>query len=100
MTDHNPFLLPSFPADQNEAGHGVLPVLSLPAVSVPAVASPNLTVSRRVRSGAAIDRLNRSALWFATTGRWMNRSFDPVGSEAIRESYGTAPATGGEDDGA
>jgi hypothetical protein len=97
MTDHSPALLPSFPVDQNEAGHAVLPTLSLPAVSIPIAPAPHITVSKRIRSDAAIQRLNRSALWFATTGRWMNRSFDPAGSEAIRESYRTIPATADED---
>lgn len=98
MTDHSPALLPSFPVDQNEPGHTMPPTLSLPAVSVPIVPAPHVTVSKRIRSTAAIERLNRSALWFATTGRWMNRSFDPAGSEAIRESCRTLPAAVGKDD--
>ena len=92
MTDHSPALLPSFPVDQNEAGPAVPPTISLPVTSL-----AHVTVSKRVRSNAAIERLNRSTLWFATTGRWMNRSFDPAGSEAIRESYRTIPATADED---
>ncbi len=97
MTDHSPSLLPSFADDQNEAGHAMpLPTISLPAVSVPVIR--HLTVSNRVRAGAAIERANRSALWLAATGRWMDRSFDPAGSEAIRESYRALPAAAGEDD--
>jgi hypothetical protein len=88
MTDHSPSLLPGFQAEPADTGHTVLPTLSVPTV----------TLSKRVHSGAAIERQNRSALWFAATGRWMNRSFDPAGSEAIRESYGMIPATAGEDD--
>ena len=95
MTDQSPSLLPDFPADSNEAGHAGLPSLSLPAVSIPRV---SVTLSKRVRSRAAAERLNRSTLWFAATGRWMNRSFDPAGSEAIRESFRALPAATDEDD--
>ncbi|MGH6881357.1 hypothetical protein [Hypericibacter sp.] len=97
MTDQSPSPLQDFSADPSEAGHAMLPTLSLPAVSIPVVSVLRITVSKRVRGGAA-ERLNRSALWFAATGRWMNRSFDPAGSEAIRESCRTLPAAAGEDD--
>ena len=97
MTDHSPSLLPSFADDRNDAGHAMLlPTISLPAVSVPVIR--RVTISKRVRADAALERANRSALWFAATGRWMDRSFDPAGAEAIRESYRTLPAAAGEDD--
>jgi len=95
MTDQSPSLLPSFADDQNDAGHAML----LPAVSLPAApAVRRVTVSKRVRADMAIERLSRSALWFDATDRWMNRSFDPAGAEAIRDSYRALPAAAGEDD--
>lgn len=97
MTDHSPSLLPSFADDQNEAGHAMpLPTISLPAVSVPVIR--HVTVSKRVRPGATVERANRSALWLAATGRWMDRSFDPAGAEAIRQNYRALPAAADEDD--
>jgi hypothetical protein len=87
MTDHSPSLLPTFQVEPTEAVR-----VTLPAFSIPAVATPAIPVSQRARfSDAMVDSPHRSALWRAASGRWMNRSFDPAGSEAIRENYASVP---------
>lgn len=66
MTDHGPVPLPTLPALPKEQGPAATPAPSRGILSL---------------------RPRRSALWLAASGRWMNRSFDPVEAEAIRESY-------------
>jgi hypothetical protein len=87
MTDHSLSPLPTFHNQPSEAGHTVLSSLPLPAVSIPA-----FVMTKLVPNDAAGDPMRRSALWRAAAGRWMSRSFDPAGSEAIRESVSSIPA--------
>jgi hypothetical protein len=84
MTDHSPAPLPTFHTEPTGPSHVVLPAV---------------TLSKEPGSKATIERPRRSAHWLAVSGRWMNRSFDPVEAEAIRESYGSVPVTS-QDDGA
>jgi hypothetical protein len=86
MTDHSPSLLPTFLNRPSDAGHAVLSGLPLPAVSI-----PTFVMTKRVPNDAASEPMRRSALWRAAAGRWMNRSFDPAGAEAIRESVSSIP---------
>lgn len=87
MTAHSPSPLPTFHNQSSEAGHTMLSGLPLPAVSI-----PTFVMTKRVPNDAAGEPAHRSALWRTAAGRWMNRSFDPAGSEAIRESVSSIPA--------
>jgi hypothetical protein len=91
MTDHSPSLLPTFHNQPSDTGHAAMGGLSLPAVSI-----PTFTVTKPAQSALSGAPMRRSTLWRAAAGRWMNCSFDPAGSEAIRESVSSAAAD--EDD--
>jgi hypothetical protein len=81
MTDHGPSLLP---APHAEPTHDIAQTAAL---------------SKGPGPRPQAERPRRSAQWFAASGRWMDRSFDPVEAEAIRESYRSVPPAA-EDDGA